>query len=364
MNYNNCEQEIITDSFELWDKLFSSLPDNIKSPFFSSKYYQAYSNVENEKIECFCCYKDDNNFLFYPYIRKEINALGYKLPDKYFDISGAYGYNGPIGNVSDPDFLQYFNNSLKEYLSKTNVVTEFVRYCPIIDNRKFHTYPNQIDVLDNIYIDLSKGIDEVWNNSFEKKVRSAIRKAESYQLVTEFYKGQEVNKEQLSIFYDIYINTMQRNLAEQFYYFEKSFFESLLNHLGNELLLSITYLSNNPISTELVLIGPKIAYGFLGGTLSEYYQYKANTFLMWKLFNNLITRGIEIYTMGGGATRGDSIYKFKQSFSKHCNNPFFIGTYVHLPEIYNIIISQWVEQFPLAADKYSYQLQGYRHQFL
>ena len=363
MNSDKIKTEILVDSFLLWDNLYSKLPEKMQSPFFTSQYYESYLEVEKGSIECFCCYQDKDNFLFYPYIRKEINALGYNLPDKYFDISGAYGYNGPIGNVSDPDFLQYYNNSLKEYLSKTNVVTEFVRYCPIIDNRKFHTYSNQIDVLDNIYIDLSKGIDEVWNNSFEKKVRSAIRKAESYQLVTQFYKGQEVNKEQLSIFYDIYISTMQRNFAEQFYYFEKSFFESLLNHLGNELLLSITYLSNSPISTELVLIGPKIAYGFLGGTLSEYYQYKANTFLMWKLFNYLITQGIEIYTMGGGATRGDSIYKFKQSFSKHCNNPFFIGTYVHLPEIYNIIISQWKEQFPLAASRYAYKLQCYRHQF-
>ena len=358
------DYEILTTSnIEKWDKLFSSLPNGIKSPFFSSKYYQAYSNVENGEIECFYCYRDENNFLFYPYIRKEINALGYKLPGKFYDISGAYGYNGPIGNVSDPDFLQYFNNSLKEYFSKTNVVTEFVRYCPIIDNRKFHTYPNQIDVLDNIYIDLSKGIDEVWNNSFEYRVRKTIRKAEEYNLSTQFISGEDVREDQLAFFYKIYINTMQRNSADKFYYFEKSFFSTLLQNLGSSALLSITYVADNPASVELVLLGKKIAYGFLGGTLNEYYQYKANTFQRWELLNYLITIGIGKYSLGGGASRDDSIYEFKRSFSKNCYNPFYIGTYVHLPNIYEIILTQWRKKYPLAADKYAHKIQGYRHQF-
>lgn len=362
MNYNDCEQGIITDSFEKWDNLFSYLSDNLKSPFFSSKYYQAYSNVENGEIECFYCYRDENNFLFYPYIRKEINMLGYNLPDKYFDISGAYGYNGPIGKLSDPKFLDYFNSSLKEYLLQTNVVTEFVRYCPIIDNRIFHTYPAQIDVLDNIYIDLSKGIEDVWNNSFEYRVRKTIKKAGEYPLSTLFVTGKEVSEEQLSIFYYIYINTMQRKEADKFYYFEKSFFSTLLQNLGSCALLSITYVSDNPASAELVLLGTKIAYGFLGGTLNEYYQYKVNTYQRWEILKYLISIGKEKYSLGGGASRNDSIYKYKKNFSKNCYNPFYIGTYVHLQDIYKIILSQWKEKYPLAASKYANQLQGYRHQ--
>ncbi len=358
------DYEILTTSnIEKWDKLFSSLPNGIKSPFFSSKYYQAYSNVENGKIECFCCYKDDNNFLFYPYIRKEINALGYNLPDKYFDISGAYGYNGPIGNVSDPDFLQYYNNSLKEYLSKTNVVTEFVRYCPIINNRIYHTYTNQIDVLDNVYIDLSKGLEDVWNNSFEYRVRKTVRKAEGYNLKNKFFRGGNIRSEALNIFYDIYLHTMNRNYAENYYFFNKSFFSTLVNKLREKILLDISYVEDLPVSTELVLIGPKIAYGFLGGTLKKYYQLKANTFQKWELLKYLIDNGIEIYSMGGGASRYDNIYKYKSGFSKNCNNPFFIGTYLHRPDIYQVIQNQWQEKYPEAASKYANKLQGYRHQF-
>ena len=165
--------------------------------------------------------------------------------------------------------------------------------------------------------------------------------ASALKQLTQIYYGESIRKEHISIFYNIYISSMERN----------------------NILISITYLEDIPISSEFVLLGAKIAYGFLWGTLKEYYSFNANTFQRWQLINFLYSKGVEIYSMGGGASRYDSIYKYKLSFSKKCNNPFFIGTYVHRPDIYQVIQNQWQEKYPLAADKYSYQLQGYRHQF-
>ncbi len=363
MNSDKIKTEILVDSFLLWDNLYSNLPEKMQSPFFTSQYYESYLEVEKGTIECFCCYQDKDNFLFYPYLRREINSLGYDLPDKFYDIAGAYGYNGPLGKVSDPRFIDYFNSALKHHLREISVVTEFVRYCPIINNRIFHTYTNQIDVLDNVYIDLSKGLEDVWNNSFESKVRNIYRKSEKYNLLTQIYYGESIRKEHISIFYNIYINTMERKNADKYYFFQESFFMELYNKLRNNILLSITYLEDIPISSEFVFLGPKIAYGFLWGTLKEYYSFNANTFQRWILINFLYSKGTEIYSMGGGASRYDSIYKYKLGFSKNCNNPFFIGTYVHKPDIYQIIQNQWQEKYPVAASKYANKVQGYRHQF-
>ena len=360
MNSNKIQTEILADNFAKWDYLYSLLPDEIKSPFFTSQYYESYLEIEKGAIECFCCYLDENNFLFYPYLRRDINSLGYDLPTKFYDITGAYGYNGPIGKVSEPDFVKYFNVSLKNYLQQSNVVTEFIRYCPIIDNRIFHTYTNQIDVLDNVYIDLSKGIEEIWNNSFEYRVRKTIKKAYEYPLSTQIINGYEINNESLIKMYNIYIDTMQKNLADDYYFFDINFFSRLVEKLEKNILLIITYFDMLPISTELILIGPKIAYGFLGGTLKEYYQYKANTYQRWELIKYLFNKGIEKYSLGGSISRNDNIYKFKKSFAKNCSNPFYIGTYVHQLDIYEIIQSQWKEKYPDAAKKYANKIQGYR----
>jgi hypothetical protein len=344
-----------------WDALFDLLPAHKKSPFFSKAYYDSYSEVEKAEVQCFWSYQDEHNYLFYPYLKRSINDLGYSLPQEYFDISGAYGYNGPLGMTQDTAFIQAFNSKLKEYLKDSFVVTEFVRYCPIVDNRYLHSYTEQINVLDNVYIDITPGLDKVWDDSFAYRVRKTVRKGESYGLKTRFMRGSEVDDSDLQVFFEIYNSTMQRNAADDFYYFDFHFFKRLSDKLRDMLLLSITYFEDIPISTELILLGGELAYGFLGGTLREYYQYKANTFQRWELLKYLEPLGFKKYSMGGGAARGDSIYDFKMSFAKGCENPFFIGTKVHLPEVYASIVSQWKRKYPSAAAKHSSKLQGYRH---
>lgn len=347
-------------SHQNWERLYA-LPYRVgNSPFFSKAYYNSYIEVEKAEVECFWAYQDECNYLFYPYLRKAINQLGYDLPSVYYDVSGAYGYNGPIGMAKDQGFLSLYNSNLKKHFQDSAVVTEFVRFCPITDNRHFHTYTDQVDVLDNVYIDLSKGLDAVWNESFEYRVRKSICKGENYGLKTELLRGTEITEDALHIFFKIYNSTMQRNEADRFYFFDYGFFTGLRDKLGEMLLLSITYLKDTPISTELILIGGVLAFGFLGGTLSEYYQYKANTFQRWELLKYLEQQGIQKYSMGGGATRGDSIYKFKMSFAKGCNNPFYIGTKVHNPSVYDQIVNQWQAKYPESYAKYSGRIQGYR----
>lgn len=342
--------------------MFESLPGKASSAFFSPMYYRSYVYVEKVNVECFWSYQNEGNYLFYPYLIRSVNALGYDLDEQNYDVSGAYGYNGPLGVVEDHEFLREYNSRLANHLQQTNVVTEFVRYCPITDNRRFHDYTEQSDVLDNVYIELSKGLDKVWQESFEYRVRKTVRKGASYGLQTIILTGKEINRSDLETIYQIYASTMQRNDADGYYYFGLDFFLSLHENLGQMLVLALTYLEDKAITAELVLTGGKLAFAFLGGTLAEYYQYKANTFQRWELLKYLHARGFEIYSMGGSNIRGDSIYNFKKSFARNCVNPFYIGTKVHLPEIYSQIRKQWHEKYPQAAEQHSKKLQGYRIQ--
>jgi hypothetical protein len=76
-----------------WDFLFSALLGEVRSPFFSTAYYASYAQLEKAEVLYFWAYKDENNYMFYPYLMRSINNLGYDLSDEYHDISGAYGYN-------------------------------------------------------------------------------------------------------------------------------------------------------------------------------------------------------------------------------------------------------------------------------
>ena len=45
--------------------------------------------------------KENQNIFYYPYIEGKLNTLGYELDDIYYDIQGAYGYNGALTNCDD-----------------------------------------------------------------------------------------------------------------------------------------------------------------------------------------------------------------------------------------------------------------------
>lgn len=111
-----------------WEHLYSFNDPVGKPPFSSKAYYSSYIQVEQAEIECFWAYQDDDNYLFYPYLKKAINQLGYSLPCAYYDVSGTYGYKGPLGIVRDPQFVALYNFQLQKHLLDSAVVTEFVRY--------------------------------------------------------------------------------------------------------------------------------------------------------------------------------------------------------------------------------------------
>lgn len=348
------------NNYKQWNELYNGLAARDKSPFFTPQYYQAYLEVENHPVQCFWAYQDEDNYLFYPFLIRSVNALGYELDDEYYDLCGAYGYNGPLGKVKDPNFISSFNNELKLYLHENKVVTEFVRYCPLVGNRKYHNYTEQIHVLENVYVDLSQGPDYVWEKEFEYRVRKTVRKGASYDLETVFLSGEQIEADAIREFFAIYNSTMQRNEADDYYYFDLSFFTKLVEVMKDRVLLSTTYLGDKAISTELLLIDEQLCFGFLGGTLADYYEYKANTFQRWELIKHIGGLGIQKYSMGGGA-RGGGILKFKLSFAKNCDNPFYIGTKVHNPDVYSEILAQWQQKWPEAAEIHGEKLQGYRN---
>jgi len=345
---------------QIWSELYKLLPDSKRVAYFCPEYYFAYKAVEDYPTYCFWRYQDDENFLFYPFLKKGINSLGYSLDKEYYDICGAYGYNGPIGVVKDSAFLQTFNSELLAFFASQDVVTEFVRYCPIPDNKMYHIYPQQIDVLDNVYVDLSLGVERLWFESYEKNLRTSIRKGSSYGLRSLVYQGTAITKQMMRLVYDIYSSTMQRNNADQFYYFGLDFLDRLLDIMGTKLHLVITYHESTPISFELLICDGVLSYAILGGTVSSYYFMNPNTYQKNELFISLIQRGLELYSMGGGVRKSDNLYSYKKSFNKKCKNPFYIGTKVHLPDVYEDILTQWKAKYPQAAAKYAGKLQGYR----
>lgn len=343
-----------------WNSYLARIPDAGKSPHFMPEYYQLFEHRNEGQAVCFVGEEKDK-IILYPTLINSINELGYELAGTWYDLQGAYGYNGPVTNCRDRDFLNEFSDFLLDYCKRSNIIAEFIRFCPVIQNHEYLNYIRPLHNLDNVLLDLAPGMDHIWKNSFDNGVRKAIRKAAKANLHFKTIRGGNVSEEDVADFLNIYDETMSRNNAGPYYFFPESFILELFEGLPDQTLLTIVFLDGKAISTELVLLNSRIAYGFLGGTLSEYYQLNPNSYLRFELLKYLFDLGIKTYSIGGGKSMVDSVYLFKKSFSKNLESRFYIGKFIHNEDIYNEIIEQWSRKFPEKVEPYKNILLKYRY---
>jgi hypothetical protein len=351
---------LTTRDAEFWNHLFGQIPDEKKSPYFAPDYYGLFEQRGEGKGICFTGIEGDKVIL-YPSLLNCINNLGYDLDKDYYDLQGAYGYNGPVSNSDDSMFLNKFSKELLSYYRSNNIIAEFIRFCPVIQNHQYLDFIDAIYALDNVIIDLSKGLDFIWEKSFERGVRKAIRKSIKNELKYQIFDGRSKDSEIIDTFLDVYNLTMSRNNADEYYNFSTEFVKGLFEKMPENCLIAFALSENEVISAELVLYNKSNAYGFLGGTNSDFYFLAPNSFLRYELIKSLIEKRVKKYSIGGGKTKNDSVYLYKKSFSRNLESNFFIGKKIHNQDIYNVIVKQWECKYPEKGDKYKNFVLKYRY---
>jgi serine/alanine adding enzyme len=342
-----------------WKHWFEMLPDRYKDPFYTPEYLAAHQYTEKLSPICIV-YQLDDRFAMYPFLMGCVNDLGYELNRSYFDIQGPYGYNGVVANSFDVEFLSLFKNRFLQWCVDECVIAEFVRYNPVSGNQNFSLWLEPLFLMENVLIPLDN-YEDVWRNSYHKKVRKAVRKANRKGLKYISFDGKSISNEYFNEFVAIYYHMLDRNNADTSYYFSKDFLRYIKDNLADHSLFSFALLDEKPISTELTLIGKSNAYGFLGGTLSDFYEYSPNSYIQDEIVKNLILKGVNKYNRGGGIRNEDAIYRFKKSFSLSYESKFYIGSKIHNEEIYSEIVTQWESKSGTEVEKYAGRLLKYRY---
>jgi hypothetical protein len=343
-----------------WNYFLDKIPDEKKSPQFSPEYYQLFEERDEGKGICFIG-AENSRVVLYPTLIRSVPELGFGLSGVYYDLQGAYGYNGPICNTGDAKFLHEFSKKLQHYFRTSKIIAEFIRFCPVIGNHLILDYIQPEHTLDNVMIDLAPGYDVVWKEDFDGGVRKAIRKAEGKNLKFEFYLGDQLGEEAIKRFHAIYIETMIRNKAEEYFLFPINFLKKLVSNLLHSVIVCFALYQDSTVSAELVLYNASHAYGFLGGTLLDSYAVSSNSFLRNELLKRLILMGVKKYSIGGGKSRNDSIYAYKKSFSRKLDSKFYIGKKIHDPSVYNELVAQWELKYPNKISCYNNHLLKYRY---
>lgn len=306
--------------------------------YFNPAYAKVYEEIDGQS----------DTFEFECPFGKIINTfILRKVPwlidgETYYDIVTPYGYGGPLAmNITDMTKLMgAYKEAFSEYCKEHHIICEFIRF-HLFDNVdvRENYYGQTIHLLDNVVVDTTGDFEQKIWMGYEHKVRKNVKKALNNGLKIVV----EGNTDHLDGFLRIYNETMDRNKAEDYYYFKRSYFEEIERLLPENFQYFHVFKSGVMISTELILCSEKYAYSFLGGTDTNYYEFRPNDFLKNEIVKWCNARGIERFILGGGYHKDDGIYKYKRGFTKDPDVPFYCGKYIFNQELYDRAVALRIE---------------------
>ena len=236
--------------------------------------------------------------------------------DTYFDFATPYGYGGWLLE-GDGDPAPIFE-TYREWCKEHGIVSEFVRFSLFSSSRERY-YGEVIPRTNNVVRTLDRPMDEMLMD-FEHKVRKNLKKAEASGLEIRI----DTAGDDLTDFLRIYRATMDRNHAENEYYFSEEFYRQINTMNGHFAYFHVLY-QGMVISTELVLMGTDTMYSYLGGTDEEYFAHRPNDFLKYHIIRWGFEHGYRQFVLGGGYGADDGIFRYKKSFAPEGIVRFYTG---------------------------------------
>lgn len=297
---------------------------------FTTQYGKLFERHEKARL---CTYTFENPYgkVVYNFLVKE---TPFKIDGKiYNDIFTPYGFGGPlIIETSDKTrLLSDYYQAFHRYCLENDIVSEFVRFHPLENTEARESFNGEIILIGpQVIRNLSQPVFQNMSKSLRRDYRNG--KAKGFKILFD----QEGTY--LDDFLSIYYSTMDRNEANQYYYFDKTVFETIHRELKGHFLYSHVTYNNQIICSTIILYGDTYSYSFLGGTKEAFYKDCPEVLLKIETFKFLHEKGISYFLMGGGHGQEDTLFTFKRKFSKDGIFPYHVGKKIHNTDIYKQLI--------------------------
>lgn len=316
---------------EKWNKIVESFEKY--DVFYKAEYAEAFKlHGDGEPILFY--YNDGKTKAMNVIMKRDIADCKYfdkKIKKgQFYDVTSPYGYGGFIieGNK-----YKKVNREYIKYCKKNNIICEFIRF-HLLEHYETKYNGKVENIKHNVIRKINMTPEEMLMD-FEHKVRKNIKKANKNDLkISIDTKGKNMKD-----FLEIYYKTMDRNNAEQDYYFNEEFFNKINSMKDNVVYFNVLY-KGKVISTELVIYAKENCYSYLGGTLSEYFDLRPNDFLKYEIIKWAYDMKLKNFVLGGGyGNDDDGIFRYKKSLApKDGVCDFYIGKQIFNKKIYKKLI--------------------------
>jgi len=304
--------------------------------YFDDHYGKLYERFDRGIAETFY-YRSDHGIIKHHFIKRAIPVtIG---GETYYDLVTPYGYGGPVIVDCDEEMksklIIQFYDSFSEYCRDNKIVSEFVRFHPIINNAAdFGSLYNAVNIRKTLGTNLKDYEDPIqseFSQSCRKNIRKALNKGVTFEVVQ--------RPEHLREFKNIYYSTMDRNQASDYYYFDDQYFDDILSRFRENVVVVKANLEGNVIAQGLYFAYGKYIHIHLSGTLDEYLHLSPAYVLRYAIALWGKENGFELIHHGGGRSNSeeDGLYRFKKGFAMRTQFDFYTGKKIWNKAIYDLL---------------------------
>lgn len=310
----------------LWDIIVKSFSNY--DVYYLNGYIKAFQ-IHGDGKPQLLYYEDTGLKAIYVFMKRKTDI------ERYYDSVTPYGYGGVLfeGDTSEEN-LQAFWTAYVAKMREESIVDNFVRYHPVLANAmQMKSISTVIDLGKTIAIDLSSE-EVIWTNIISKN-RNMIRKAEKNGIEIHYSKDIELFKD----FKRIYNATMEKDHAEEYYFFGDAFYESIHRDLYDNYELFYAVSNGEIIAMSIILFANDQMHYHLSGSVIEYRNMAPSNLLLYKAALWGCEHGYKTFHLGGGVGSGeDNLYKFKAAFNRNSDYQFSIGKEIFDQEKYDELV--------------------------
>lgn len=353
MNYEVLDS--VKDSAK-WESALSIFPDELRDIYFYPEYVGMHKSIDGTKALMFT-YRKNGHIWLHPFLLQPIDSDEFSIDDgPWFDIESAYGYGGPLSNSEDQAFLVNANEQFSEWCKENNVVAEFVRFHPLLNNQSWASQNTKVEH-DRNTVSLNLKHFDIENLPFSGKVRNMLKRVDKANVKIDVYDPIK----NFNHFENLYLATMSRISADSYYFFRKAYFADLSMFVVENGWLVGADLEGEWVGTAIFIKGKSLLHYHLSATNPDYQIPGITNALLFKGMQLGKSKGLNILHLGGGNSSdlNDSLLRFKQKMGDK-SNKFFIGKQIHNHGIYSQLKHSWESRYPALKEQYNNRLLCYR----
>lgn len=257
-------------------------------------------------------------------LKREIAQLG----EGYADYITPYNCGGPLLENMTPDV---FWPAYQAFCQQNHIVCEFINYHPLLQNQDAQA---QI-AGPSIFIDTTQ--PEQIDCNMHSKCRNMVRKAIKNGVVVEKIEGLDWQDE----FMTIYQETMDRDAASSYYYFNEAYYQNLFSNLQGHVVMYRARFEETTIAMCILFYCGKWAHYHLSCAKREYMKFAPTNLLLYTAAKDCAACGVKDFYLGGGLGGAeDSLYSFKKSFHRTGVLLRYFGKKVYDTKVYEALVEQ------------------------